>query len=447
MRARTFVFAFFTLASALGALAQASPPTSFDSLLVDATKNPPGFKRIEDLLLAYMASEHTLTAAAQQVNEVRTDVQSGTSSTHGSTTLTELPGFADILSLAVERGAVTESTADGSLTLGTTPYAFWTAFGGNDNPANWERYRALRKLALSATFATTSIKNESDFETIQSGEIKYAVFGNRSPRDIAISTMSQGPVAEILKKADSDFDNTCGRQVLNASPKAFIKAEQQLGDWLKGAKNSTQQSVTQAVADAAKNIQLSQDQQAALGDCAQAMLSQASASVSAAKKLKSLADAYLEQNGKHQLSVAGSYQRDAKVSDYSTLKILYANNPDASRSTNFNASIDVNHERHDSSSAAIKRIRNYAAEFGVTRARPMEKDMDLSLSAKLNRDNDSGKSVVLVQGKMDLRFQGGVKLPLSLTYATKATSTIQKGFHFSVGMGALMDDFMSKMMK
>lgn len=44
----------------------------------------------------------------------------------------------DLLSLALERGAITKTTTGTGLTFNTTPYAFWTGFGAEDKPQIWK---------------------------------------------------------------------------------------------------------------------------------------------------------------------------------------------------------------------------------------------------------------------------------------------------------------------
>ena len=82
----------------------------------------------------------------------RTDKQIGApASASGSTTLAEKPGFAEILGLAIEHGAIQQAISGTTLNLGTTPYAFTTLSGG-DTQSNYRKYGYLTRLGVSANF-------------------------------------------------------------------------------------------------------------------------------------------------------------------------------------------------------------------------------------------------------------------------------------------------------
>ena len=82
----------------------------------------------------------------------RTDKQIGASaSAAGSTTLTEKPGFAEILGFAIEHGAIQQAVSGTTLNLGTTPYAF-TTLNGADTQSNFKKYGYLTRLGISANF-------------------------------------------------------------------------------------------------------------------------------------------------------------------------------------------------------------------------------------------------------------------------------------------------------
>ena len=49
------------------------------------------------------------------------------------TLLNDKPGISDLLNLAIERGAITRAVSDTTFTLQTTPYLFYTKFGGADD--------------------------------------------------------------------------------------------------------------------------------------------------------------------------------------------------------------------------------------------------------------------------------------------------------------------------
>jgi hypothetical protein len=455
---RNLLLGILMAASCANLFAQATASDSTDRLtkLVTKAAKRPSQAIAKTLLHAYLVeadvpgaldaanANATRLSLAAAVNDLRTDVQTGTSSAVGSTTLTEKPGYADILSIALERGAITQSTNDGSLTLSTTPYAFWVGFGATDSPANWNNHPALRRISIASTFGSSTITKDSDFESFQSGELKFVAFGNRSPRDGNFNKFASAQIEPILLPADEKFYNIC-IGALSPLDVVIIPAAADLQNWLDAQPNDIPVETVRAhVKAAAGTISLTAEQRS---KCSAAMDAEDAATALALSTLKALAKEYLDKNGQRQLSFAGSFHRDPTTSDYVTFKVLFASNPDANHSRSLNGSIDYNNDRKGPTGTSISRIRNYAAEFALTQAEVWQKGGDLTLAAKVNRDNDAKKIVTLFQAKVDLKVQNSTKLPISLTYANKATTTIEKGFHFSIGFGALMDDFLSKNMK
>jgi hypothetical protein len=82
----------------------------------------------------------------------RTDKQIGaTPRAGGSTSLFEKPGFPDLLSLAIEHGAIQKEVNKTSLTLSTSPYALVASING-DTSANYRKYDFFNRIGISANF-------------------------------------------------------------------------------------------------------------------------------------------------------------------------------------------------------------------------------------------------------------------------------------------------------
>jgi hypothetical protein len=201
------------LAPAGGAFAQSAPlttQTAFDDLIAKNPAQPPA----GDLIALYLASIGGVTVPVSTqagfinaANNTRTDMQIGAPpNSAASTTLVEKPASADILSLAIERGAVSQTTDGTALTLTTTPYLLGGFIGIRDSPQNWRDYALLRHLALSATFASaTDVEQKGEFSSLDSGQIKWSILGNRSPRDMALHAEFApllGPGADADKSKD-----------------------------------------------------------------------------------------------------------------------------------------------------------------------------------------------------------------------------------------------------
>src|SRR4051794_32195950 len=101
------------------------------------------------ILVDYLSGQR---AVMQQVEDERTDRQVGAPpQAPGSTTLTEKAAIADLLAIAIERGAITKNADGSSITLSTTPYMWLTSFGKNDTPANWQNLAWGRRIGISST--------------------------------------------------------------------------------------------------------------------------------------------------------------------------------------------------------------------------------------------------------------------------------------------------------
>jgi len=93
--------------------------------------------------------------AHQYMGETRPDNQIGApASSAGSTSAIEKPGLVKLIGLAIDRGAIQKAVNGTALTLSTSPYALAAAAEG-DTPATYERFGALRRIGVSATYSIT----------------------------------------------------------------------------------------------------------------------------------------------------------------------------------------------------------------------------------------------------------------------------------------------------
>ena len=82
----------------------------------------------------------------------RTDKQLGsTAASGGSTSAIEKPGWSDLLGFAIEHGAIQQQVGNTTLTLSSTPYAFFVPSEKDTAAAN-RHYGYLKRLGLSASF-------------------------------------------------------------------------------------------------------------------------------------------------------------------------------------------------------------------------------------------------------------------------------------------------------
>ena len=119
----------------------------------------------------------------------RTDKQVGaSSSSSGTTSAIEKPGFARLLGFAVEKGAILKDVEGSSLTLSTSPYVLYTLNGGGDTAENYARAGFLNRIGIAASF------NIEDQNTVLASarrnqlvdwSIRARLYGDRSTRSRA----------------------------------------------------------------------------------------------------------------------------------------------------------------------------------------------------------------------------------------------------------------------
>src|SRR5258708_23192890 len=99
------------------------------------------------------SSIRQLKAYRYLAETARSDKQIGASAkSAGSTSAIEKPGFASLLGLAVEHGAILQNINSSTLTLSTSPYVLYTFNNGGDSAQNYAPAGFLNRLGVSATF-------------------------------------------------------------------------------------------------------------------------------------------------------------------------------------------------------------------------------------------------------------------------------------------------------
>jgi hypothetical protein len=100
-------------------------------------------------------------AAKAQATTGSTNNQVGAnSSSSGSTSAVQKVGIPQLLGIAIENGAITNSVSGTTMTLSTTPYGFVYAFAKNeDTQSHYEDSKILTQLGISAAF---NVANSSD---------------------------------------------------------------------------------------------------------------------------------------------------------------------------------------------------------------------------------------------------------------------------------------------
>jgi hypothetical protein len=163
---------------------------------------PPAIPATYPVMLFYTAADavvpsetaaqaHSIRSldAYQYLGETaRTDKQIGApAKATGTTSAIEKPGFARLLGVAIEKGAIIQDVNGSSLTLSTSPYVLYTLDGG-DTAENYQRASILNRIGLSANFNVEDNANvlaSARRSRLTQWSIKTRLMGDRSTRSKA----------------------------------------------------------------------------------------------------------------------------------------------------------------------------------------------------------------------------------------------------------------------
>lgn len=446
----TIAAALFLLAVSAAAQAPATATVSatFDDMVARGARAP------QDLLFLYLAdkvSSSTVVHSTEPVapgnvnssfvaagNATRTDMQvGGAANAPAATSLIDKPGAADLLALALERGAISQETDGTAVTLSTTPYLLAGFVGLRDSPTNWKNYASLRHIAISATFADQAEVDAGDFDSIQSGQVKWTILGNRSPRDAALLDSFLAVAAQPVQAADALKNTTC-----SALTAQFLTQIAQVSTALAAAPAPNAAALRSTLDTMFATTTFTPEQRVQLAACGSAIVDAEIGANAAAAKLNAMTEAYLALNAKKQLSLAVSSQRDTTIDDYATVKILYAYDTAPKITVNLNAEGNFNqHYQHKD----LHQVRSFSVELGSTFGRFNGNRFDATTSAKIWRNNDTdNRNVAVVQVKGNVYLTNTYILPVSISYANEAVENVAKGWQFNVGIASLLDSLLAK---
>jgi hypothetical protein len=424
----------------------ATTAQTFDSMVAKGAIAP------ADLTFLYLADKVASTTVVHTTEPVapasvnssfvaagdaqRTDMQLGaTAGTAGGTSLIDKPGAADLLALALERGAVSEETNGTAVTLSTTPYLLAGFVGLRDSPQNWKDYASLRHIAISASFANSTAVTSGDFSSVQSGQLKWTILGNRSPRDAALTQSFLSVASASVDSADDLKNSTCSS--LSAT---YITQIAQVATAL--AAHPSASALRSTLDGIFRGTTFTNDQQAQIGACGSATVDAENKANAAAAQLNAMTQAYLSLDQNKQLSLTAGAQRDTTIDDYTTVKILYGYNSAPKITINLNAEGNFNqHYQHKN----LSQVRSYAVELGSTFGRFNGNRFDATLAAKIWRNQDTAnRNITTVQVKGNLYLTDVYILPVSISYANEAVENFQKGWQFNIGLASLFDSYLAR---
>lgn len=447
------------LAGSGAPLSAQDPSKTLAALVQRATQ--PQFFEYPDLAAAFLAADlgpspdpsesDSLSdeAILRGVGEIEqrgpsTDQQKGASAeSSGTTTVAEKTGIAELLNLAIERGAITKTTSGTSFTLQTTPYMLYSRLGAADTADTWEHYAALRKIAISATF-DQSEGEDPGRDNFDRGELKYAVFGERSPRDLsfrkevrpAVDALIQQPSSEATAALRTFAGTLFGKE-------KFIAAQKSFNEW----RNEQPKPIPpeKVLEELHKELdplrsELTDADRANLKPLIDRLSAESKALAAATQLVAVKAKLYIDAP-RPQLSLSYAYQRDAMEGDFSSLKVLsgYKN---ARLSFNLNGEVMVNNDRLAPNGTERDRVRAYSAETGLTFGKFAKDAADFTAAAKFMRPEGDSHDMRFVQAKLNLYLIQGVTIPVALTYANRTEDSPRSHLRLNVGFSLNGDSFL-----
>lgn len=417
-------------------------------LFKDAVALGPKFMDEPSLLVCYLGGQRPspalgpLAVAYYDQHSARTDQQVGASNSSAGATITEKTGISDLLTLAVEHGAITRSSSASAVTLQTTPYLFFTGFGGADSPENWSRLTFLRHLGLTATFSTDTPNTATGLGNFEQAEAKYIVLGNRSNRDSALTRKIQAELDTVLAPLLSA--TACTQKVLSAYPAEYVKARTLLRAGLESQAGLTENALIQVLEAATTDLRA----RVALTDvaqfraCAGIIAHEVAVSAAVANALEIESKAWEAAKPPLQLAVSYAYVRDVTVVDYSRCKVLLGYVKPGVLSANLNVDVTLNNSLVSGTGASLERVRNYALEASLTLGRFANNAVDLGFALQYQRDRMISLDKKYWQVATNLYLVKGVTIPLSVTYTNHADDTGTSQTRFSIGLALNADAFL-----
>jgi hypothetical protein len=312
----------------------------------------------------------------------------------------------------------------------------WTGFGATDTPRRWKRATVARNLAFSITFSSSEATGE-DFSSFSAGEVKYILFGNRSPRDPELLAQVRQNLGRVFRVADNDLDRSCGA-LLNDP--AVFKVQGAMNTWLRDQPDPTVAAVRAHLLELVRPLRIAPE---TMRPCTAAVLAGEQLIQRGLEEVTAATRQYLAENPQ-QLSVAALFTRDATLSDYYSAKLLYAFDREIG-TLNLNGEASWNQDSETPSGLPLRSLRSYSAELGFTSRTFANGRLDGALSARASRDKTLGAtSFVIGEAKLNLHLTDLLQLPFALTYANRETLTIQQGWQLNVGIHALLDEILRR---
>jgi hypothetical protein len=404
----------------------------------------------------------------------RTDKQVGSpSSSTGTTSAIEKPGFARLLGFAVEKGAILKDVNGSALTLSTSPYVLYTLNGG-DTADNYARAGFLNRIGVAASFNIedqNTVLASARRNQLTDWSVRLRLYGDRSTRSRSFQNAwrldiqpaierrlnALGSAFSFMDDRAEEFDqfilandqiNTAVIKLV-ASP-AYLKASDE--DKKKMVTNTILCNIKSGVFD-----EIATGRQKISDDSRDQIVNKHVPALAAALQnlevVRGVLKEKLDDLSKGPLATfAYINHRDPATSDYSEFKFVYEQDKTVLRALKVvgNASFTIYNRPNPLLNQSRTRDFNAALSLeGAVDARYLKNQPDLSKityaftgTYQRMKENEGipGRKPDLAafQFKVDFPIYGGLTFPIAVTYASgtehtnKDDTRINFGFKFDM---------------
>lgn len=433
--------------------------------------------------LVYLTVAHALFTDTEKVslNELRwqefaaetmrTDKQIGASArSGGSTSAVEKPGFSDLLSFAIEHGAIQKEVSDTSLTLSTSPYALIAAAQGDTSDV-YRQHDFFNRIGISANFNLSDKDNvlaSASRRQLNEWSVKVRLNSDRTARGKAFQRFWNGTI--LPKIAQRAIVLTAGfnvafnkepdlRRLHRAVRTEFEKADGFLDSTITNIAGSSQANQVAAVKqeilcrlNSEVYAPVKAETTVKVDPAFKVFLNNSIVEFAKAQKLaeegrQEIMDEIKRLNDLPISSLSYTNVRPATGSNYSVFKGHYLQKAFSPMKVVANAELSVYNKPDPTLNQ--QRIRDFlfALSFeGSARSPFISTEMDQSQitfaftgSYKRLLENTSGAGrkadLAAAQFKLDIPVFTGFSLPLSLSYVNATEEKRKSGVRFNFGFG------------
>jgi hypothetical protein len=412
------------------------------------------------LVVALTLGSKVAPVVTAAVETQRTDKQIGSSaSSQAQASATEKPGAAGLLALAIERGAVTQDTSGGLLTLSTSPYALLALH--DDSSEAYQRNDFLTRWGVSASFDLTAGSTDplasATANQLREWTVKFRVTGDHSARSSAVQRLWNTTMRSDTQSEIEAIVGLEGRVMRGSIQAAFAQFEADLNSQLPSLKDAP--AIVTAVKCGVEDFVVTPLQKAtiAVSDDAKVEIRDASAKVTSARATRAGTqdrfDAFAQQErNKPELTLALTRVTPPTGQNYIDAKVLYQQKAWSPMTLIANGGVSWNEPASSSGNYTLRAV-TLAASLEGSAASPFVNSatdssrVTISLGARIDRMSKSNAppqgtlNAGIVQVKIDIPFGAGVDVPISFSASNQAdliteTKKWRRGLFFGLSFDA-----------